>query len=84
MLKIRLRRMGTRHRPFYRIVVSDSRKVPTASAIDEVGHYDPRTEPEHIQIDRERVDHWVQQGAQLTPTVRKLLKRQTHSAAESV
>lgn len=81
MLKIRLRRMGSRHRPFYRVVVSDSRKSPTASAIDEVGHYDPRPEPAQIRIDRERVDHWVQQGAQLTPTVRRLLKQQTHSAA---
>lgn len=84
MLKIRLRRMGARHRPFYRVVVSDSRQSPTASAIDEVGHYDPRIEPEHIQIDKERIDHWVQKGAQLTPTVRKLLKRLTHTAAESV
>jgi len=81
MLKIRLRRMGTKHRPFYRVVVSDSRKFPTASAIDEVGHYDPRVEPEAIKIDAERVEHWVEKGAQMSPTVRKLLKRQTASVA---
>ena len=81
MLKIRLRRMGSTHSPFYRVVVSDSRKFPTASAIDEVGLYDPRAEPEMIKIDAERVEHWVGQGAQLSPTVRKLLKRQTASAA---
>lgn len=81
MLKIRLRRMGTKHRPFYRVVVSDSRKFPTASAIDEVGTYDPRSEPETIKIDAERVEHWVGKGAQTSPTVRKLLKRQTVPAA---
>ena len=81
MLKIRLRRMGRKHRPFYRVVVSDSRKFPTASAIDEVGVYDPRSEPETIKIDAERVEHWVEKGAQMSPTVRKLLKRQTPSAA---
>jgi len=81
MLKIRLRRMGTKHRPFYRVVVSDSRKFPTAAAMDEVGFYDPRTEPEMIKIDAERVEHWVGKGAQMSPTVRKLVKRQTASAA---
>ena len=81
MLKIRLRRMGTKHRPFYRVVVSDSRKFPTASAIDEVGYYDPRTEPATIQIDAERVEQWVEKGAQMSPTVKKLVKRQTTSAA---
>lgn len=81
MLKIRLSRMGSKHRPFFRVVVSDSRRVPSASAIDEVGVYDPRAEPEMIKIDAERVDHWVGQGAQVSPTVRKLMKRQTTSAA---
>lgn len=81
MLRIRLRRMGTKHRPFYRVVVSDSRKFPKASAIDEVGCYDPGTEPERIQIDSERVAHWVERGAKVTPTVRRLLRRQSSSAA---
>jgi small subunit ribosomal protein S16 len=81
MLKIRLRRMGSTHRPFYRVVVSDSRKTPTASAIDEVGFYDPRSEPETIKIDGERVEHWVQKGAQMTPTVQKLLRRQEASSS---
>lgn len=81
MLKIRLRRMGTKHRPFYRVVVSDSRKFPTATAVDEVGFYDPRAKPETIKIDADRVEHWVEKGAQMSPTVQKLLKRQTASAA---
>lgn len=81
MLKIRLRRMGAKHRPFYRVVVSDSRKFPTATAIDEVGIYDPRTEPETIRIDAERVEHWIGKGAQMSPTVEKLVKRQATTAA---
>ncbi len=81
MLKIRLRRMGSTHRPFYRVVVSDSRKFPAASALEEVGYYDPRTEPEEIRIDADRVDHWVNKGARMSPTVKKLLKRQTASVA---
>ena len=81
MLKIRLRRMGSTHRPFYRVVVSDSRKTPTASAIDEVGIYGPRSEPETIRIDGERVEHWVQRGAQMSPTVEKLLRRQAASSS---
>lgn len=81
MLKIRLRRMGSKHRPFYRVVVSDSRKFPTASALDEVGYYDPRSEPETIKIDAERVEQWVDKGARMSSTVAKLLKRQTVTAA---
>lgn len=81
MLRIRLRRMGTRNRPFYRVVVSDSRKTPTASALDEVGYYDPTTEPARIQIDAEQVEKWVGKGARVTPTVKRLLRQQTSSAA---
>jgi small subunit ribosomal protein S16 len=74
MLKIRLRRMGKRHRPFYRVVVSDSRSVPTAPAVEEIGHYDPMTKPPRVRVDLERVEHWAGQGAQLSPAVRKLVK----------
>ena len=81
MLKIRLRRMGSSHRPFYRVVVSDSRRSPKAAAIDEVGYYDPRGEPETIKIDAERVEQWVEKGASLSPTVQKLIRRQIASAA---
>lgn len=73
MLKIRLRRMGTRNRPFYRVVVSDSRRTPTASALEELGSYDPLVKPPTATIDRARVDYWVGQGAQLSPTVKRLL-----------
>ena len=74
MLKIRLRRMGNRNRAFFRVVVSDSRQVPTGPAVEEVGHYDPRTSPSTVQINRERIDYWVAQGAQMSETVRKLLR----------
>jgi small subunit ribosomal protein S16 len=76
MLKIRLRRMGARNSPFYRVVVSDSRRVPTASAVEEVGHYDPTKNPAKVSINAERVQYWVGKGAQLSPTVKKLLGHQ--------
>jgi len=75
MLKIRLRRMGTRNRPFYRVVVSDSRKVPTGAAVEEIGYYDPRQTPSVISIDRERVEFWQGRGAQLSGTVESLLRK---------
>lgn len=75
MLKIRLCRMGSRHRPFYRLVVSDSRKVPTTSALDELGYYDPRREPVALSIDLAKVDVWTAKGAQASPTVNKLIQR---------
>jgi small subunit ribosomal protein S16 len=77
MLKIRLRRMGSTHAPFYRVVVSDSRRTPKAAVLEEIGHYNPITSPPQIAIDAARVDHWMSRGAQPTPTVKKLLKRQT-------
>lgn len=75
MLKIRLRRMGTTNRPFYRVVVSDSRRATTASAVEEIGFYDPRATPPRVEIDRARVDYWVGKGAQLSDTVRQLVGR---------
>ncbi|HVT19614.1 MAG TPA: 30S ribosomal protein S16 [Thermoanaerobaculia bacterium] len=80
MLKIRLRRMGARHSPFYRVVVSDSRNVPTASALEEVGHYNPTANPPQVKLDTERVQHWLARGAQMSPTVKKLLDRALKSA----
>jgi small subunit ribosomal protein S16 len=76
MVKIRLRRMGARNAPFYRVVVSDSRRTPTASAVEEIGWYDPTKQPAQVKIDAGRVDYWVGRGAQLSPTVKKLLAQQ--------
>jgi small subunit ribosomal protein S16 len=75
MLKIRLRRMGATNRPFYRVIVSDSRQATTASAIEEIGVYDPRPNPPQIRIDRGRVDYWVRNGACMSDTVRQLITR---------
>lgn len=82
MVKIRLRRMGGRNHPFYRIVVSDSRKVPTASAVEEVGYYNPRKSSLAV-IDRERVEFWVKRGATLSPTVEKLVARAQREVSDA-
>ena len=84
MLKIRLRRMGATHRPFYRVVASDQRKFPTATAVEELGFYDPKTKPATVSIDAERVQYWVDRGAQMSPTVERLLKRNTREAPAAV
>ena len=73
MLKIRLRRMGARNNPFYRVVVSDSRNTPTASALEEIGFYDVTKNPAQVNIDTARAEHWISRGAQVSPTVKKLL-----------
>jgi small subunit ribosomal protein S16 len=75
MLKIRLRRQGATHNPFYRIVVSDSLKTPRASTVEQIGHYDPKKNPANVKIDRARVEYWVSKGAQLSPTVASILKK---------
>jgi small subunit ribosomal protein S16 len=82
MVKIRLRRMGSRNHPFFRVVVSDARKVPTGAALDEIGYYDPRKQPAVVSIDRERLDRWVAKGALLSPTVSKLVKQAPPAGAE--
>jgi len=73
MLKIRLRRMGSNRRPVYRVVVSDARKTPSAAVLEEVGYYNPRSQPAEVRLDRERIDYWVARGAQLSDTVRTLI-----------
>jgi small subunit ribosomal protein S16 len=66
--------MGARHQPFYRLVVSDSRRTPRAKAVDEVGYYDPRAEPPKIEIDGDKVDYWVGKGARMSSSVSRLVK----------
>lgn len=74
-VKIRLRRMGARGRPFYRVVVANSTSPRDGRFIESIGHYDPRTEPPTIQIDTERAEHWLNVGAQPSDTARGLLKK---------
>ncbi|MGH9459485.1 MAG: 30S ribosomal protein S16 [Thermoanaerobaculia bacterium] len=75
MLKIRLRRQGSKHAPFYRIVVSDSQRTPSAATVEQIGFYNPTKKPTELKVDRERVEYWVGKGAQLSATVKSLLKR---------
>lgn len=75
MLKIRLRRMGARNRPYYRIVVSDSRLTARAKVLEELGSYDPIAGPASFVVDRQRADYWIGRGANVSSTVRSLLAR---------
>ena len=75
MVKIRLKRMGMKKNPFYRIVVADITSPRDARNIAEIGYYDPMTEPATIKIDGEAVKKWLGFGAQPTDTVRTLLKK---------
>ena len=75
MVKIRLRRMGAKKAPFYRIVVADSRSPRDGRCIEEIGTYNPLLETENITVDVERAQTWIKNGAQPTDTVRGLLKK---------
>jgi small subunit ribosomal protein S16 len=75
MLKIRLRRVGGTNAPAYRVVVSDTRRTPTAKVIDELGYYDPTKNPPLLKLDREKAATWMGKGAQASPTVKRLLAR---------
>ena len=74
-VKIRLRRMGAKKAPFYRVVVADSRCPRDGRFIEEIGYYDPTKEPSVINIDGEKAKKWIANGAQPTDTVRSLLKK---------
>ena len=75
MVKIRLRRMGAKKAPFYRIVVADSRSPRDGRCIEEIGTYNPLTDPATVTIDAEKAQQWIKNGAQPTDTVRALLKK---------
>ncbi len=75
MLKIRLRRMGAKKAPFYRIVVADSRSPRDGAFVEEIGYYNPTTEPAELKVDNEKAAQWIKNGAQPTDTVRGLLKK---------
>ena len=75
MVAIRLRRAGSKKRPYFRIVVTDSRAARDSSFVEILGHYNPRSKPALVQVDRTRVDFWIKQGAQPSDSVRTLIKR---------
>jgi small subunit ribosomal protein S16 len=70
--KIRLRRMGAKKAPFYRIIVADSRSPRDGRFIEEIGYYDPTTKPSTIKVDSEKAAAWLKQGVQMSDTVRRL------------
>jgi len=74
-VKIRLARFGSKKRPFYRIVVSDSRSPRDGRFIEKVGTYDPLQDPPDVRVDEERLKFWLVRGAQLTDTVKSLLRK---------
>jgi small subunit ribosomal protein S16 len=74
MVRIRLRRVGKVKQPSFRVVVADSRSPRDGRIIESIGHYNPRTDPSVIEIDTHRAVHWLQQGAQPSDSVRKLLQ----------
>jgi len=75
LVKIRLKRMGAKKKPFYRIVVADSRVARDGKSIEEIGFYDPTQEPSLVKVDIEAAKRWIGNGAQPTDTVRSILKK---------
>ena len=74
-VKMRLRRMGAKKAPFYRVIVADERSPRDGRFIDEIGYYNPLTNPAEIKIDAEKAEKWLNNGAQPTETVKSLLKK---------
>jgi small subunit ribosomal protein S16 len=75
MVKIRLTRAGAKKRPFYRIVAIDERRQRDGRALEFLGTYDPKASPEKVLLHTEAIDAWVKKGAQLSPTVKSLMRR---------
>ncbi len=75
MVKIRLQRQGKKRAPFYHIVVADSRSPRDGKIIEQLGTYDPMTEPATIQLDKEKVEKWIKNGAKPTDTVKTLIEK---------
>ena len=81
MLAIRMRKMGSKKRPFFRVVVTDSRVARDSRFVEILGHYNPRLKPAKVEINRDRIDFWVKQGAKMSDTVRTLVKRHVSTPA---
>lgn len=84
MVSIRLMRLGAKKRPFYRVIVTDSRRPRESKAKEIIGYYDPLKEPAEIKIDMERANYWLEQGAQASKTVQSLLDKASKSEKPSV
>ncbi len=75
MLMIRLNRAGTKNKPFYRVVVSESARTPRSRITQQIGYYDPKRKPEVVKIDVARAEEWIRRGAHASDTVRRLIER---------
>ena len=75
MLVIRMRRVGTTKKPYFRVVVTEAKTARESSFVENVGTYNPRSKPAVVQINKERIEHWIQKGAQPSATVRTLLRK---------
>ena len=76
MVRIRLQRLGSRHAPFYRVVVMDSRRAQNSKFIENLGYYNPTKNPQIVELKADRVKHWLSVGAQPTDTARNLIRKQ--------
>lgn len=74
-VKIRMTRMGAKKKPFYRVVVADSRAPRDGKFIDQIGHYNPLVETDQVKLDAEKAQYWLEKGAQPTDTVKALFKK---------
>ena len=83
MLRIRLRRTGSKHQPSYRIVVADSRKPRDGRVVDYLGHYNPRFDPPEMVMDTEKAQKWISQGAQPSDAVKRIIEKVSSSAGDS-
>lgn len=81
MVKIRLMRMGSKKRPFYRIVAADSRSPRDGKFLEILGYYDPRTKPNRIEVKKDRVDKWLENGAQYTGRVEKIISNMSKTGS---
>ena len=81
MVKIRLTRVGAKKRPYYRVVAIDERRPRDGRPLEFLGTYDPRPKPEKVELKTERLEAWLAQGAQLSPTVRALVRRSRRRSA---
>src|SRR5947208_15891336 len=84
MVAIRLRRAGSKKRPFFRVVVTDSRAARDSSFVEILGHYNPRSKPAVVKVDTERVGYWLKKGAQPSDSVRTLIARHLTPAPVAV
>ncbi len=82
MLMIRLARFGAKKKPTYRVVVIEKERARDSRAVEVVGHYNPVTDPAEVNLDHERIEHWVKSGAQMSNTVRRLVKANPPVPAE--